>query len=121
MKKLVLAGVMAMTAIFSTPTKAQVFVNVNIGSRPQYAPVRYVNTGYYYSAPSRPVYVNNVYKVKYKKNNNWRPVSRHYVSRPSNYKRTSYKYKGHSNNGHSYYKVKSHKHDRGHGKSRGRR
>jgi len=118
MKKLILLGVMAMVMSFSLPTKAQVFVNVNIGSRPQYVPVRYVNADYYYAAPARPVYVNNTYHVKYKRHNNWRPVARHYVSRPVVYRRAQYFDRGPQR---SHYKVKHQKHDRGHSKPRGRR
>ncbi|RZL18069.1 MAG: hypothetical protein EOO89_05875 [Pedobacter sp.] len=122
MKKLILLGVVAFVAAFSVPAEAQISVNVNIGPRPQYVPVRYVNTDYYYGAPARPVYVNRVYTVKHNRHNNWRPVRTRYVSRPVVYQRPYYK----NDRGpkHSYYKVKSHKWNHGNGKnkhSRGRR
>jgi hypothetical protein len=119
MKKLILLGVVAIVAALAAPAEAQISVNVNIGSRPYYEPVRYVNTGYYYSAPARPVYVNRVYKVKH---SNWRPVKTRYVSRPVVYHRSYYE------NGRapkwSHYNTRSNKHHSGfnkHGKSRGRR
>jgi hypothetical protein len=122
MRKFILLGVVAVVAIFTLPAEAQISVNVNIGSRPQYVPVRYVSTGYYYNAPARPVYVSNVYRVKHNKYNNWRPVRTHYVSRPVAYQRAYYNNdRGHSR---SHYKVKSHKRDGGFermGRSKGRR
>jgi len=122
MKKLILLGVVAIVAAFSVPAEAQISVNVNIGPRPQYVPVRYVNTDYYYGAPARPVYVNRVYTVKHNRHNNWRPVRTRYISRQVVYQNAYYRNDRKSK--HSYYKVKSHKRDHGHGrtfKSRGRR
>jgi hypothetical protein len=114
MRKLILLGVVALVAIFTLPAQAQISVNVNIGPRPQYVPVRYVSTGYYYEAPARPVYVNHVYRTKHSKYNNWRPTRTRYVSSPVSYRRSYYKNDG--GNGRSHYKMKSHK-----GNGRGQR
>ena len=111
MRKLILLGVVAITAMFSAPADAQISVNVNIGSRPRYEPVRYVNTGYYYGPVARPVYINNVYKVKHHKYKNYRPIRTRYISRPVVYRPVYYK----NNHGprRSYHKGKSHGRDRG--------
>ncbi|MEJ7559484.1 MAG: hypothetical protein WKF66_14340 [Pedobacter sp.] len=116
MRKFFLVVVVAVVAAFTLPAEAQISVNVNIGSRPQYVPVRYVSSGYYYNAPARPVYINNVYRTEH---SNWRPARTHYVSRPVMYKQKYYKNdRGH---GPSHYKFKSQKHGGKMGKQRGRR
>jgi hypothetical protein len=119
MRKLILLGVVAVAAIFAAPAKAQFSVNVNIGSRPEYVPVRYVNTDYYYSAPARPVYINHVYEAKHNRHNNWRPVRTRYESRPVVYQRAYYS--SDRGQGRSYYKEKSHKGHGGRGRHEGPR
>jgi hypothetical protein len=107
MKKLILTGVVAIVAAFSNPVEAQISVNFNIGSNPQYVPVRYVNTGYYYGAAPRTVYVNRVYKVKNNRHNYYRPVKTRYIRRPVVYSRPFYS--DNRGRGHSYHKIKAHK------------
>lgn len=117
MKKLVLLGV-ALTAMV-TATQAQVSINVNIGSRPQYAPVQYYATDYVYREPvvyyepvRRPVYVKHVNYVRRPYYTNNVRVSRRPVivyNRPS-YSKAYFK----GNKGHfkHYEKAKGH-HGRG--------
>jgi hypothetical protein len=48
MKRLFLVAVVMMVSLFSIPAKAQLNVNVNIGSQPLWGPTGYEHVDYYY-------------------------------------------------------------------------
>lgn len=48
MKKIIIVAVLLMTSIFSMPAKAQISLNINIGSQPLWGPTGYNHVDYYY-------------------------------------------------------------------------
>jgi hypothetical protein len=48
MKKLLLMATLGLAALFTSPAKAQVSVNVNIGAQPAWGPAGYDHVDYYY-------------------------------------------------------------------------
>ena len=48
MKRLLLVATLGMAALFASPAKAQVSVNVNIGAQPAWGPAGYDHVDYYY-------------------------------------------------------------------------
>jgi len=68
MKRILLAVVFGVASLSSINTKAQVSININIGSQPQWGPIGYDHVDYYYlpdidayySVPDKQyIYVNN--------------------------------------------------------------
>lgn len=57
MKKIILAVIFGVASLSSISTKAQVSVNINIGSQPQWGPAGYDHVDYYY-LPDMDVYYN---------------------------------------------------------------
>lgn len=126
MKKFILlALVVSTTAIFST-AKAQVSLNINIGSQPRYVPIRYTYENYYqpvvhrayYAPPRRHVLAKRYYATPQRtvliRGNDWN-------RRNAKVYRTSY-YSKHSNK--HYYKKGNHhlkpKYHKGKGLNNGR-
>ncbi|MGY4386122.1 hypothetical protein ACVWYN_003172 [Pedobacter sp. UYP24] len=111
MKKLILLGSL-LTAITLT-SQAQISVNINLGPQPQYVPVRYNSSNYYYSKPVRyvpvrtPVYIHHVDAIRQPYYVNSIRAER----RPIVYRRVHYK----ENNGHNKnkWKIKGGHHGKG--------
>lgn len=71
MKNIFYASLVAVSLLFAQSSKAQVSVNINIGSQPLWGPVGYDYVRYYY-LPELNVYYNVVNKnYTYRKGNKW--------------------------------------------------
>lgn len=116
MKKLILLATL-FTAVIFQPAKAQVSINVNIGSTPYYQPV-YYQTHPNYVYVSQPRYVNRTYYTPVR-----RVVSsRTYYHAPPRVYRTTKVYRSNYNRGPKHHFVKHHhkgpKHFAKHGRGR---
>lgn len=84
MKRILLAVVFGVASLSSINTKAQVSVNINIGSQPQWGPAGYDHVDYYY-LPDIDAYYNVPSKQYiYLNNGNW-VFNRNLPSRYRNY------------------------------------
>lgn len=71
MKRLILAVVFGVASLSSLSTKAQISVNVNIGSQPQWGPSGYNHVDYYYLPDVDAYYNVPSRQYVYQLNGNW--------------------------------------------------
>jgi hypothetical protein len=71
MKNLILAVVFGVASLSSISTKAQVSVNVNIGSQPQWGPTGYNHVDYYYLPDVDAYYYVPTSQYIYQNNGSW--------------------------------------------------
>jgi len=82
MKKLIVFAMLGFAALSVMPAKAQVSVNVNIGSQPDWGPRGYNHVDYYYLPEVESYYYVPTRKFIYLSNGNWR----HSNNLPSRYR-----------------------------------
>ncbi len=71
MKKLILATAILLSCLAITSAKAQIRVNVNIGSQPEWGPVGYNYANYYYMPDIDTYYSIPTHQYIYYQNNDW--------------------------------------------------
>jgi hypothetical protein len=71
MKRIVLAVIFGVASLSSISTKAQVNVNINIGSQPQWGPTGYDHVDYYYLPDVDAYYYVPTNQYIYQNNGNW--------------------------------------------------
>jgi hypothetical protein len=71
MKKLLLMATFGLAALFASPAKAQVSVNVNIGAQPAWGPAGYNHVDYYYLPEVETYYYVPTRTFIYMNGNKW--------------------------------------------------
>jgi hypothetical protein len=71
MKKLLLVAAIGISALLAAPAKAQVSVNVNIGSQPEWGPSGYDHVDYYYLPEIQSYYYVPTRRFIYYSGNHW--------------------------------------------------
>jgi hypothetical protein len=107
MKKLLLVAAIGISALLASPAKAQVSLNVNIGTpQPYWVPERRVvvvsEGGYLERRDYRPRYTNVVYRPERRVIYREAPVRRYYSNRNtyrSYERRSNYRFEGRHDNG----------------------
>ncbi|MDB5020021.1 MAG: hypothetical protein JWQ28_1148 [Pedobacter sp.] len=71
MRKFLLMAAIGVSALLASPAKAQVSVNINIGSQPEWGPSGYNHVDYYYLPEIESYYYVPTRKFIYYSNNHW--------------------------------------------------